>query len=97
MQRSINLALALAAGLVGGVLSRYTNPVTVFAQAQTQVSKDIRAQSFTLTDENGNVVGIFTSVAPRGGQKRAVILLDQNANEIWSAGASPIRPLVSQR
>jgi hypothetical protein len=59
VNRTLTLALTLAAGLLGGTLSRYVNPTTVFAQAQSTAPKEIRAQRFTLVDEKGNVRGVF--------------------------------------
>ena len=54
------MALALAAGLAGGILSQYIAPALVHAQAQTPMPKEIRAQSFTLVDASGNRVGALT-------------------------------------
>lgn len=57
--KALTLALALAAGLLGSTLSRYMVPTVVFAEAQSTVPKEIRAQRFTLVDENGTVRGVF--------------------------------------
>jgi len=88
MNRKFNLALALAAGLLGGVLSRYVAPWPVLAQAQP--AKELRAQSFVLVDDNNNLVGTFTAStpAPKPGQNQTVVLLDRNDKEIWRAGVS---------
>ena len=89
MNRKLNLVLALGAGLAGGILSRYIAPATAFAQ--TQPPKEIRAGSFVLLDPNNNVVGTFRASAPvpkPGGLKPAVVLLDDNNQEIWRAGVS---------
>ena len=89
MNRKLNLTLALAAGLLGGVLSRYITPSPVLAQ--TGPAKEVRAQSFVLVDDNNNVVGTFTAsqrVPKPGGQNQTVILLDRNDKEIWRAGVS---------
>lgn len=90
MHRKLNLTLALAAGLLGGVLSRYLAPLPVLAQ--TGPAKEIRAQSFVLIDGNNNVVGTFTAsplAAPgKPIQNQTVILLDRNDKEIWRAGVS---------
>jgi hypothetical protein len=59
MNRILTLALALSAGLIGGLLSRYIAPASVHAQAQTIAPKDVRAQSFVLVDEKGVPRGIF--------------------------------------
>jgi len=77
------LSVALAAGLLGGLISRYVSPVAAFAQAQTQ--REIKAQSFVLIDDQGNIVGTFRPSADR---TPTVILLDRNGREIWRAGVS---------
>jgi hypothetical protein len=59
MNRIPTIALALSAGLVGGLLSRYITPEPVHAQGQTIAPKEIRAQSFVLVDEKGFPRGIF--------------------------------------
>jgi hypothetical protein len=72
MNRNLTLIPAFAAGLLGGVLSRWITPTPVlaqapvFAQAQatppgpaTPVPKDMRAQRFTLVGEDGSVLGTF--------------------------------------
>jgi hypothetical protein len=55
----MTLALALCAGLMGGLFSRYIVPEAVHAQSQTPALKEVRAQSFVLVDENGLPRGIF--------------------------------------
>jgi len=90
MNQKLNLSLALAAGLLGGVLSRYITPLPVLAQAGP--AKEIRAQSFVLVDGNNNVIGTFRASVPMpgkpGGLNQTVILLDRNDKEIWRAGVS---------
>jgi uncharacterized membrane-anchored protein YhcB (DUF1043 family) len=79
----MTLSLALAAGLLAGVLSRYVTPASAFAQAQTQ--KELKAQSFVLVDDKGNIVGTFKPSADR---IPTVVLLDRSGREIWRAGVS---------
>jgi hypothetical protein len=62
MHRKVSLGFVLAAGLLGGVFARYLTPPAVLAQAQ--VLKEIKAQSFVLTDEKGNIVGTIKSAPP---------------------------------
>jgi hypothetical protein len=59
MNRKPNLILALAAGLFGGLLSRYLAPIPVHAQAQAPAPKEIRAQSFILVNEQGVPFGLL--------------------------------------
>ncbi len=70
MNQKLNLTVALAAGLVGSAIMRYIAPAPAFAQDQTPVAKEIRAQSFTLVDQANNVIGIFTSEPLPGAQVR---------------------------
>jgi hypothetical protein len=88
MNRKLNLLLALAAGLAGGLLSRYVGPVSAFAQ--TQPPQEIRAESFVLVGPNNNVVGTFRASAPmpKPGSRQTIVLLDANNQEIWRAGVS---------
>jgi hypothetical protein len=110
MTRTFNVALALAAGLLGGLLTHYIAPSAAFAQVQTPASpvqgvpnnrpitKEIRAQSFTLVDQADHAVGTFT-VEPARPVRRdlkvgaRIVLRDSNGREIWSAGGSTILPL----
>jgi hypothetical protein len=78
------LSLALAAGLLGGLLPRYMTPLPVLAQAGTP-QQEIKAQSFVLMDGKNNIVGIFKPSADR---IPTVVLLDRNGREIWRAGVS---------
>src|SRR5579863_8560799 len=51
------LALALAAGFIGGIASQYVMPAPVWAQAS--IPRDIRAHKFVLVDEAGVSRGVF--------------------------------------
>jgi hypothetical protein len=59
MNRKLNFALALAAGILGGVLSHYLAPIVVLAQSQNAPPKEIRAQRFILVDAKGIPRGVF--------------------------------------
>lgn len=62
MNNKLVIVYGVAAGLFGGLLTRYVAPPAAFAQNQTAI-KEIRAQSFTLVDSSNRVVGTFTSDA----------------------------------
>jgi hypothetical protein len=109
MNNKLSVVIALIAGLAGGMLTRFIAPAPVFAQAPVQIlpgpapapaapgpaAKEIRAESFTLVDNRGNAVGTFAA-EPRGIHFPArVVLRDSYGREIWSAGGSAIRPLMS--
>jgi hypothetical protein len=86
MNRTLTATLALAAGMLGGLLSHYITPATVLAQTQTQ--KEIKAQSFVLVDEKNNVVGTFKPLDNPIAGAPTVVLLDRNGRELWRAGVS---------
>lgn len=75
MNNKLTIAVALAAGLAGGMLTRFIAPPPVFAQAfqtpgpqppaaQTPAAQtptdEIRAKSFVLVDQANRAVGTFT-------------------------------------
>jgi len=64
----LNVAPALIAGLLGGLLTRYIAPPVAFAQDQTPAAREIRAQSFTLVDTSDRAVGTFTAEPIPGGR-----------------------------
>ena len=87
--QKLNLMLALAAGLVGGFLSRNLSLPT--AQAQT-AAKEIRAQRFTLVDGKDRPRGTFMVDEKPTQRYSRIVLLDFNGRQIWSAGATAILP-----
>ena len=86
MNQNLKLSLALAAGLLGGLLSRYIAPTPVLAQTQPQ--RGIRAQSFILVEDQNNVIGTFKSSDLAIHTSPTVVLEDRNGREIWRAGVS---------
>jgi hypothetical protein len=85
--KRVHLALALAAGFVGGALSHYLAPPAV--QAETPVAPtELRARSFLLVNEKGSVRGTF---ALDGSGRPALRLFDANGREVWSAEGPAIR------
>src|ERR1700674_27899 len=64
MDKTLSVALAVVAGLLGGVLTRYIAPPAAFAQNKAPAAKEIRAQSFTLVDSSNRVAGTFTVDTP---------------------------------
>lgn len=98
MKKHLNPVLALAAGLLGGLVSRYIGLPVAFAQNQAPITKEIRAQRFTLVDSAGRVLGTFVPESTLrlaegvgGPLPSRILLLDLNGREIWSAGGSPFR------
>lgn len=108
MSKSLIVIMALAAGLAGGMLSRYVAPPATHAQAPQPApwSAEVRAQSFVLVDSANRTIGTFTfdplSVprslnVPNGGvvtipRPTRIVLRDQSGREIWSAGGTGIHP-----
>ena len=80
--KRLNLVLALASGLVGGVASRYIAPPSVQAESPATPVAEVRARSFLLVNDEGAVVGRF---AAESGGKPAIRLFDCSGHEIWSA------------
>jgi hypothetical protein len=74
-----SLVLSLAAGLAGGLISTYVSPQ--LAHAQSEAPSEIRAQSFTLVNQNGVSFGTFSFDAQ--GRPR-ILLRDEAGHEIWS-------------
>jgi hypothetical protein len=66
MNKTLTIALALGAGLFGGMLTRYIAPPAAHAQDQTAVAKEIRAQSFTLVDQYDHTAGTFAFEPQQG-------------------------------
>lgn len=88
MNRKFNLTLALIAGLVGGFASRYLTPISVFAQSQAPIPKEIKAQRFVIVNEEGQALGVFGF--DRNGTPM-VNLTDQNGRTVWSTQPSLLR------
>ena len=89
--KRLNLALSIAAGLLGGTLSHYLWTQPVQAQSSTTSPKEVRSQSFVLVDDQGIVQGVFT-FDERMGAPTTIKLLDGKGREIWEAGGVRIRP-----
>ena len=106
MNRLKVLAVALAGGIIGGLISRSLSPDPVLAQAPTaSPTVELRAQRFVLLNQNGAVVATFTGelpslpvgiVNPRpdiSDSRPSVRILDPNGNEMWRVGGNPVRGL----
>ena len=97
MKKHLNVALALVAGLVGGVISRYIAPPAVMAQNATPVTKEIRAENFVIVDVAGKTIATFAfGRGTNAGHPSAggiVVLRDSDGHEIWSAGGTQFRTL----
>ena len=95
MNRKLNLSLAFAAGLLGGMLSRYLTPMPVLAQVQASAPKEIRAQSFVVVNQSGLPLGEF-SIDPDG--LANIRLYDDKGQAggkvIWRARGMSIQPAV---
>src|SRR5579872_1187933 len=103
MNNRVSVFMALAAGLLGSLLTRYIAPTTAFAQSQTAPAAEVRAQSFVLVDAQDRAVGTFASepspppgIFPGPPVSSRIVLRDSNGREIWSASSNPMRRL-SQR
>jgi hypothetical protein len=79
----LNLALSIAAGLAGGILSHYVSPELVHAQTPAPAPKVIQAQSFVLVNDAGTKLGEFT-IDPDG--KPNIRLFDNQVTNSSSRG-----------
>jgi len=93
--KALYLTLALAAGLAGGILSRFVGPQPVRAQAQA--SPEIRAQRFILEDASGRTLGTFSVEMARPGDiargaSGSIRLFDERGREVWRTPSRGILP-----
>jgi hypothetical protein len=89
--RYLNLLLAASAGLAGGLIPRFFAAGAVHAQTPPvlEVSKEVRAQRFSLVNDQGKTVG-FLGIGWDG--KAEMVLYDAGGHTIWStrSGAIPV-------
>ena len=83
MKQGLILCLALYAGLLTGIVSRYLFPTFVWSGAP----RDVTPRSFVLVDEQNDIVGVLQP--SKLGSGETVVLLDRNGKELWRAGVSP--------
>ena len=84
MKQGLILCLALYAGLLTGIVSRYLFPTTFLWSGAT---RDVTPRSFVLVDEQNDIVGVLQP--SKLGSGETVVLLDRNGKELWRAGVSP--------
>ena len=89
MNRKTNLILALAAGLLGGLISRYVNLIPAYAQTQP-APPQIRAQSFVLVNAQGQAFGLF-GFSPKG--DAIIKILDARGRTLWDTPPGPRPPI----
>ena len=59
MSNKTTIALAVAAGFFGGIVSQHIALTPVFAQSPAPATMEVRARKFVLVDENGTARGVF--------------------------------------
>ena len=89
MNSKLTLAVAITAGLAGGLLSRFIAPAPALAQSQPSIPKEIRAQSFVLVNQQGTAFGLL-GFNPKG--QPVIKLLDEQGKTVWTTEPG-IRPL----
>ena len=92
--KKLNLGLSIAAGLLGGVFSHYVWTQPVQAQNQVPAPKELRAQSFVVVNDKGEIQGVLTFGEPKG-DRTGIKLYDGKGREIFTAGGDQLRPLSS--
>jgi hypothetical protein len=87
--RFLNLFLAATAGLAGGLIPHFFAAGVVHAQTPpaTEASKEVRAQRFSLVNDQGKIVG-FLGIGQDG--KAEIVLYDEGGRTIWSTRAVAI-------
>ena len=102
MTKTLTIAVALASGFLGSMLTRYIAPPAAFAQNQPAAKpvQEIRAQSFTIVDLAGRTVATFEYDPGSSARNRflppRIVLRDSEGRTLWSAGGMGLQPL-SQR
>ena len=84
MKQGLILCLALSAGLLTGIVSRYLFPAIAFAWSGAP--RDVTPRSFVLVNEQNDIVGVLQP--SKLGSGETVVLLDRNGREVWRAGIS---------
>jgi hypothetical protein len=92
MSHKTTIALALAAGFIGGIVSQRIMPAPVLAQEQTPVPREIRAHQFVLVDDTGVDRGIFGFAVSGKGAADADLELMNPSGYTWSFATSPRHP-----
>jgi|HubBroStandDraft_2_1064218.scaffolds.fasta_scaffold711627_2 hypothetical protein len=97
MNQKWTLVLALAAGFVGSALFHALSLVSVHAQAPNAPTKEVRAQSFVLVDDNNKALGRFAIRYPASPSNEHygfgyIQLFDSSGNELFTAGGMRVRP-----
>jgi hypothetical protein len=87
MKSYLLIALALLAGVSGGLLSRYIAPPAAYAQNKQPPTAEIRALRFVLVDFADRPIGTFTTEA-----NSRIVLRDNSGRVIWRAGGSGLLP-----
>jgi len=75
---------------MGGLLSRYVNPIPAYAQTQA-APKQIRAQSFVLVNEQDKAFGLI-GFDPQGNP--IIKLLDERGHLLWDTESRPRPPVL---
>jgi len=92
--KRLNLGLSIAAGLLGGIFSHYVWTQPVQAQNQAPAPKELRAQSFVVVNDKGEIQGVLTFGESKG-DRTSIKLYDGKGREILTAGGDQLRPLSS--
>jgi len=92
--KKLNLGLSIAAGLLGGIFSHYVWTQPVQAQNQAPAPKELRAQSFVVVNDKGEIQGVLSFGEPKGDRTR-INIYDSKGREIFTAGGDQLRPLSS--
>ena len=76
------------------MFSHYVWTQPVQAQNQAPAPKELRAQSFVVVNDKGEIQGVLTFGEPKG-DRTSTNLYDGKGREIFTAGGDQLRPLSS--
>ena len=76
MGTKTTIALAIAAGFVGGIASQRILPTPVRAQEQVSVPQEIRAHKFVLVNDAGIDLGVFGIKVYKGDEYAGLEMMD---------------------
>ena len=76
MSTKTTIALAIAAGFMGGIASQRIMPVPVRAQEQASIPQEIRAHKFVLVNDAGVDLGVFGIKVYKGDEYAGIEMMD---------------------
>ncbi len=89
MNTRLTVTVSLLAGLLGGLVTRYVTPSVVLAQDKAPITREVRAQSFTLVDSSDHAIGTFAAEPLAG---TVTVLVDPDSPSNGQSAPRMVRP-----